>query len=609
MTQSINGSSVVQADNFIKENSPIKIYALGGLGEVGKNCYCIENDTELIIIDSGVLFPDYTTPGVNYVIPDFTHLKENATKIRALLITHGHEDHIGSIPFLLQTVKVPLIYAPRLACALIKHKLKEYHLENTTSVIEIDENSDIRIGSMRARFYHVTHSIPDAYGIFINTTQGSIATTGDFKIDLTPVDHDFSMSRLAKFGDEGIDLLMADSTNAEKEGYTPSEKNVITAINDVFNKAMGRVIISTFASNISRITQIATSAIAHGRKLCVMGRSMEGNIDIAKQMGLLKLADSNLINAEQLKYLPASKICVLCTGSQGEPMAALSRISSGQHRYIRIQPGDTVVFSSSPIPGNTASVNKVVDELTRDGAEVLINSPMFALHSSGHASKQELRLLQKLARPRYFMPIHGEYRMLLLNAKVAVECGMPASNTFVMDNGDTLIMYKKEITRGQHIPCDALYIDGKTPVGVATSVIKDRNTLINEGIVAIFVSIDPKRNKLLFRPTVESRGLISNNKPAMQRRCEEIVEIELTRILNSGQKVTYSIIKETIRQAASHFIYRESKRNPMIVSIVSSLGSDANARPIVKVPSFTAFPHPAPKQPTDDEMEDLEEGR
>lgn len=594
--------------NPIVDDSPVKIYALGGLGEVGKNCYCVENDSDLLIIDSGVLFPDYTTPGVNYVIPDFTHLKENEKKIRALLITHGHEDHIGSIPFLLQTVKVPLIYAPKLACALIKHKLKEYHLENETKLVEADETSDLHIGTMRARFYHVTHSIPDAYGIFINTPQGTVATTGDFKIDLTPVDHDFNMSRLSRFGDEGIDLLMADSTNAEKEGYTPSEKNVITAINDVFNKALGRVIISTFASNISRITQIATSAIAHGRKLCVMGRSMEGNLEIARQLGYIKIADANLIGPESLKHLPASEICIICTGSQGEPMAALSRIAAGQHRYIRIQPGDTIVFSSSPIPGNTASVNKVVDDLTRDGADVLVNSPFFALHSSGHASRQEMRLLQKLARPKYFMPIHGEYRMLVLHAKVATECGLPSDHSFVMDNGDTLIMYHKEVTRGQHIPCDALYIDGKTPVGVASSVIKDRNTLINEGIVAIFVSIDPKHNKLLFRPSVESRGLISNNKPAMQHRCEEIVEIELSRILNSGQRVTYSLIKETIRQAASHFIFRETKRNPMIVSIVSSLGSEV-AKPVVKAPSFTPFPHPAAKQPSDDEADDLEEGR
>ena len=581
------------------DDSPVKIYALGGLGEIGKNCYCVENDSDLIILDSGVMFPDYTTPGVNYIIPDFTHLKENERKIRALLITHGHEDHIGSIPFLLQTVKVPVIYAPRLACALIRHKLEEYNLTSATSIVEVDEHSDVRCGSFRAQFFHVTHSIPDAFGIYVTTPQGTLATTGDFKIDLTPVDHDFDMSLLTRFGDEGIDLLMADSTNAEREGYTPSERNVKHGIDDVFSRAMGRIIISTFASNLSRITQIAQSAFSHGRKLCVMGRSMEGNLKIARDMGLVKIPDSNLVDADQIQHLPASQVCILCTGSQGEPMAALSRIAMGQHRYIRIQPGDTIVFSSHPIPGNTASVNRVVDDLTKIGANVVVDGPALALHSSGHASKVELRLLQKLARPKYFMPIHGEYRMLVLHCQVAVECGMPAENAFVMANGDTLVMYKHRISRGPHIPCDALYIDGKSPMGIASSVIRDRNTLINEGVVGVFVSIDPYSNRLLFRPTIESRGLIANNKAAMQHRAEEVVGMELERVLSSGQRITYALIKDTIRQAASHFIYRETRRTPMIVSVVSSLGSTAPARPAVRTPAYSAFPHPAPTHPKD----------
>lgn len=597
MTDVNDGSSLPRPINPLEDDdSPVKIYALGGLEEIGKNCYCIENDKDILIIDSGIMFPDYTTPGVNYIIPDFTHLKENAQKIRALVITHGHEDHIGSIPFLLQTVKIPVIYASKLACALIKHKLTEYNLTSSTNLVEIDDTTDLHIGTFRVRFYHVTHSIPDAYGVFVNTPEGTICTTGDFKIDLTPVDHDFNLSRLTRFGDEGIDLLMADSTNAEKEGYTPSERHVLKAIDEVFHKAMGRVIISTFASNLSRITQIASSAIAHGRKICVMGRSMEGNLLIARQLGYIKISDSSIVGPESLKHLPASKVCVICTGSQGEPMAALSRIAAGQHRYIRIQPGDTVVFSSSPIPGNTASVNRVVDDLTRAGADVLVNSPFFSLHSSGHASRQELRLLQKLARPHYFMPMHGEYRMLVLHCQIAAECGMDPSHAFVMGNGDTLTMYHHEVTRGKHIPCDALYIDGKTPVGVSTSVIRDRNTLINEGVLGIFVCIDPKANCLLFRPTIESRGLIANNKASLQHRCEEIVGMELERILASGQHITYSLIKDTIRQAASHFIYRETHRNPMIVSVVSSLGQDN--KPLTKTPAFTPFPHPAPVQPS-----------
>lgn len=601
MADTILKNNSMSSSKFPGADSPVRIYALGGLGEVGKNCYCVENDADLVILDSGVKFPDYTTPGVNYIIPDFTHLKEVSQKIRALVITHGHEDHIGSIPFLLQMVKVPLIYASKLACSLIRHKLTEYHLTDATKLIEIDDDSDFYAGSFRIRFYRVTHSIPDAYGVLVNTPQGSVATTGDFKIDLTPVDHDFNLSRLTRYGDEGIDLMMADSTNAEREGYTESEKNVQRAINETFRTAPGRLIISTFASNISRITQIATCAIAHGRKICVMGRSMEGNLEIARELGFIKIPDSSIVGPETLKRLPASQVCIICTGSQGEPMAALSRMAAGQHKYIRIEPGDTIVFSSNPIPGNTASVNKVVDDLCRAGANVLTNSPMFALHSSGHASRQELRLLQKLARPRYFMPIHGEYRMLLLNAAVGVQCGLPEDHTFVMNNGDTIIMYNHECKMGTHIPCDALYVDGKSPVGVASSVICDRNLLINEGVVGVFVSIDPKTNRLLFRPTIETRGLIAPNKQSLTNKAEEIVEMELESLLKGPQKVTYSAIKDTIRQSCSHFIFRETHRNPMIVPVVSSLGSTVLPTSTPKTPGFTAFARPAPVQPKNPE--------
>ena len=580
-------------------DSPVLIYALGGLGEIGKNCYCIENDNDIVILDSGVKFPEYNDPGVSYIIPDFTHLAQNERKIRALCITHGHEDHIGSIPFLLQTVRVPVIYAPRLACALIKNKLAEYNLGSKTQVVEVDENSNLVCGSFKVQFFHVTHSIPDAFGIYVTTPQGTVATTGDFKIDLTPVDHDFDMSRLTRFGDQGIDLLMADSTNAEKEGYTPSEKNVKKGIDEVFSRAMGRLIISTFASNLSRITQITQCAIKHGRKVCVMGRSMEGNLKIARDLGIIKISDSSLVDPDRVQHLPASQVCILCTGSQGEPLAALSRIATGTHRYIRILPGDTIVFSSHPIPGNTASVNKVVDDLIRAGANVITDTPALALHSSGHASKVELRLLQKLARPKYFMPIHGEYRMLVIHCQIAQECGLDPSHTFVMRNGETLVMYKHEITRGKPFTCEALYIDGKSPMGVLSSVIRDSTILIDEGIVVVFVRIDHKANKLLFRPTVESRGILISNKSSLERKTEEAVSMELDRVFSSGQKVTYSLVKETIRNTASHFIYREIHRNPMIVSVIASIGSAEAPRANVKTIGYTSFPKFSPTQPKD----------
>ena len=380
--------------NFSTMNSPVQIYALGGLNEVGKNTYCIEDDNNLIIIDAGVMFPEESVLGINYVIPDYTHLKDNRWKIRALFITHGHEDHIGGIPFLIQNVNIPVIYAPKLAAALIKHKLEENNIKEKVNIIEIDEDSDINIcDDFRVTFFHMTHSIPDSYGISVETHQGRIVTTGDFKIDLTPVDKDISLSKIARIGEEGVDLLMSDSTNAEKEGYTPSERSVIDSINEVFTKAPGRLIISTFSSNVSRIQQIVEAAVNHNRKILVIGRSMDSIINMARKYGYIHIPDSAILSAENVKTVKANQICILCTGSQGEPMAALSRIANNEHPSVKIIPGDTIVFSSSPIPGNTASINRVVNQLTRLGANVLTNSVLLNLHASGHPSKQELRLI------------------------------------------------------------------------------------------------------------------------------------------------------------------------------------------------------------------------
>jgi ribonuclease J len=490
--------------------SPVQIYALGGLGEVGKNLYCVENDNSLLIIDCGVMFPEDDMPGIDYVIPDFSHLKDNQEKIKGLVITHGHEDHIGGIPFLLQQVDIPVIYAPKIASALIRHKLEDDRITTKTKIVEYDGDDILRFGDFTCQFYHVTHSIPDSFGLFITTPQGTIVESGDFKIDLTPVDGDFDLSKLTRFGDQGIDLLMADSTNAEKEGYTPSERTVIQGINDVFSDASGRLLISTFSSNISRIEQIIETAMKYKRKIVVFGRSMESNIDAAREFGYIKVPDEYLADPEELKSLPPDQVCILCTGTQGEPMAVLSRIARGEHRFIHVLPGDTIVFSSSVIPGNTASINEVINQLTRLGASVITNSVLNNLHASGHASRQEMRLLQKLARPKYFMPIHGEYRMLKLHAGIACECGMSKDHTFVCENGDVLNLINHKVSRGSNVQADSIYIDGKTAVGLTTSVIKDRSTLINEGMVGVYLIIDPKANKLVYSPIVESEGFISS---------------------------------------------------------------------------------------------------
>lgn len=550
-------------------SSPVEIYALGGLGEVGKNLYCIENESTILIIDCGVMFPDASMPGVDYVIPDFTHLIENQNKIKGLVITHGHEDHIGGIPFLLREIDIPVIYAPKIACALIRHKIEDGKIRTKTRILEYKESDILKFGEFIVEFFHVTHSIPDSFGLYITTPQGTIVETGDFKIDLTPVDGDFNISKLTRFGDKGIDLLMADSTNAEKEGYTKSERTVIRGIQDVFSEASGRLLISTFSSNISRIQQIIETSMKFRRKIIVFGRSMESNIEAAREFGYIKVPDEYLASPEDLKTLPPDQVTILCTGTQGEPMAVLSRIARGDHRFIHVIPGDTIVFSSSVIPGNTASINKLINQLSRLGASVVTNSVLYNLHASGHASKQEMRLLQKLARPHYFMPVHGEYRMLKLHARIGVECGLSKDHTFVCENGDVLTLVNHKVTRsGTTLPADSIYIDGKNPVGISNSVIKDRSTLINEGMVGVFLVINPKDNTLVSAPVVESKGFISANKKGLQKKASEIIGIEIMRMMNNGNKVTYSDIKNTVKSVTSHFLYRESHRNPMVIPVI-----------------------------------------
>lgn len=550
-------------------NSPVQIYALGGLNEVGKNTYCIEDDNNLIIIDAGVLFPEESVLGINYVIPDYSHLKDNRWKIRALFITHGHEDHIGGIPFLIQNVHIPVIYAPKLAAALIKHKLDENNIKEKVNIVEIDESSTINISDdFIVNFFHMTHSIPDSYGICVDTPQGRIVTTGDFKVDLTPVDTDISLSKIARIGEEGVDLLLSDSTNAEKEGYTPSEKSVINSINEVFFKAPGRLIISTFSSNVSRIQQIVEAAVKHHRKIMIIGRSMDSIITMARKYGYIHIPDNAILNSENVKSIKNHEVCILCTGSQGEPMAALSRIANGDHQSVKIIPGDTIVFSSSPIPGNTASINRVVNQLTRQGANVLTNSILLNLHASGHPSKQELRLILKLVKPKYFMPAHGDYRMLRIHAEIAHEIGIPKENTFVLGNGDTLTLFHHKITTGRRVQADDIYIDGKDISGLSTAVIKDRKLLSEDGMVSVLVAIDSKTNTLLIKPKIISTGFLvaSAKTQLIFDHATELLEHDLLKLLAS--KVTFSEIKNTIRNTVSQYLMSKTHRNPMVIPLV-----------------------------------------
>ncbi len=546
--------------------SETAVFALGGLGEVGKNLYCIENDDTMIIIDAGVMFPEDDLPGIDYVIPDFSYLVQNQYKIKALLITHGHEDHIGGIPFLLQKVNIPVIYAPRLAAALIKNKLEEHRIRQKVNIVEIDGSTALKIDDLKIDFFSTTHSIPDSVGIAINTPNGRIVTTGDFKIDLTPVGQHIDLHKIAAIGKAGVTLLLSDSTNAEAEGLSLSESKVVTSIHEVFKNTNGRLIVATFASNIHRIQQIVEAAVSFKRKIAIIGRSMEKTVSIGRKYGYIKCPDSSIIDMENLKLYRPDELLILCTGSQGEPLAALSRISNGTHRFLHIIPGDTVVFSSSPIPGNALGINKVVDQLYRQGANVLTNSILTNIHASGHANQEELKYMLTLLSPKYFMPIHGEYRMLKIHAEIAQSLGIPKENTFVLANGDTLLLNKGVVRMGRRLDVEDIYVDGKDSSGLSTAVIRDRKILSSDGVVCCLISMDSHTNTLLAPPYIVSRGfMFLEESDTFTKEASKVVEEALNELFKG--KVTFSNLKNTIRTSLSAYIYEKTNRNPMIIPV------------------------------------------
>ena len=545
---------------------PVSIYALGGLGEVGKNMYCIENEETIVIIDCGVRFPGVEFPGIDYIVPDFTHLKNNRNKVKALFITHGHEDHIGGIPFLVKSLNIPAIYAPKLAAALIRNKFEEMRLTDKLPLIEYDEKTKVNVDRFSVGFFRVTHSIPDSFGVVVDTPEGRIVSTGDFKVDLTPIGPDINLTRMAELGSEGVDLLLSDSTNAENEGYTPSEKNVFDAIDDVFSKAGGRLIISTFSSNISRIQQICEAAIKHDRKIVIVGRSMEKAMEIARSYGYIKMPDNTIIEPEDIKNFKSNQIVVVCTGSQGEPMAALSRIANGEHKDVHIAPGDTVVFSSSAIPGNGIMIDHVVNQLTRCGADVVTNSILNDIHSSGHPSKQELRLVLKIFKPHYFMPMHGEYRMLLIHSQIANEVGIPLENCFVLDNGDVLEMTKGKIKRAYQVEHGNTYIDGKDIKGLADGVMADRRILTSDGMVVVSITIDSHNNKLMDVPLMVMKGVVASHSKKSVDACAKLVEKAVTEKLLT--KTSFAELKTIIRDVTGNFLYEKTRSRPMVIPVI-----------------------------------------
>ena len=545
-----------------------QIYALGGLGEVGKNMYCYEHGNEIAIVDCGVLFPDDELLGVDYVIPDYHHLIRCNNKRKILVITHGHEDHIGGIPFLLKQVNIDAIYAPRFAKALIEKKLSEHKDAPKVPIIEIDQDSAVKTKYFNIGFFNTIHSIPDSLGVLINTPNGSIVHTGDFKFDLTPVGQNADYQKMAYIGALKPDLLMSDSTNSGVEGFSISEKDVAKEILQIMKNTKDRIIIATFASNVYRVAQIIDAALQTGRKVAVFGRSMENVVEIGRKMGVIKIKNSDLLSPEELRSTPDDKVCILCTGSQGEPLAALSRIVNGTHRFIHLKPTDTVIFSSNPIPGNDASVNKIVDKLFRSGATVLNKSILNNLHTTGHASKQEQKLMMQLIKPKYFMPIHGEHKMLMQHRQSAMELGIPKENIFVCANGDVLLLRNHEVIQSDwRYQGDDIYVDGNDISGLSTAVLKDRRILADNGMVAVIVPIDSSTNSLLSRPVIVSRGFVFlKDSQALIKEAEFIIANALQNKMK--ERTTFADIKNCIRSSLEPYLYKKTHRNPIVIPVI-----------------------------------------
>ena len=547
-------------DNFTS------VIALGGLGEVGKNMYVFTHKDEIFIIDAGVMFPESDLLGIDYVIQDVTYLKQNENKIKGLIITHGHEDHIGGISFLIQNVNIPVIYGAKTSIDLIKNKLEDRSI-NYDNLETINEESIITSKHFKIEFITTTHSIPDSYAIVLHTPNGTIVSTGDFKFDLTPIGPIADLHKMAKIGSEGVRLLMSDSTNALSEGFSKSESTVDDALSDIVNGYNGRIIIATFASNIYRVKHIVETCKKNNRKIIIFGRSMESATNIALNNGILDDKDI-FIDSNQAKSLKKNEICILCTGSQGEPLAALSRIANGTHKQISLLPDDLVVFSSNPIPGNAASINRIINKLYLKGVRVVTNSEFSDIHTSGHAKKEELKLMLRLIKPEYFMPMHGEYRMLKAHTEIAESCGIPEDHTFIMENGDSLILDDNGVHRGQSVQSGDVYVDGSRIGEVGSVVIKDRKLMSRDGILITILNVNPLTRKLLIKPNVTTRGfvLVNENAELISQIEEKITEI-VNKTLESGP-YSYTDLRNQIILELHPFINSLTGRRPIILPVI-----------------------------------------
>ena len=544
----------------------LMVIPLGGLGEIGKNMTVIQYGNDIIVIDAGLAFPDDDMFGIDLVIPDMSYLIENRDKVRAVVITHGHEDHIGGLSYLLNEVNVP-VYATKLVCGLIEGKLKENHITNYT-LNEVHHGDEVQIGCMKVGFIHTNHSIPDASALYFRTPVGTIVHTGDFKMDLTPVDgRQMDIHKFAELGRRGVLLLMSDSTNAERAGYTESETTVGHAFRKAFRAAKGRIILATFASNISRIQQAINTAVQFKRKVTVLGRSMVNNVQIAIELGYLDVPEGVLIEPDELNRYPDDQILILTTGSQGEPVAGLSRMASNNHRSVSIMPGDTVIISATPIPGNETGVGRTIDNLMRLGANVIAGRDK-KIHVSGHASQEELKLMLELIKPKYFIPVHGEYRMLKTHGDLAVMMGVAKDHVLIGDNGQIFEFSNRSGHKTGHVNAGRVFVDGLGVGDVGNIVIRDRQQLAMEGVVIVVMTLAKGTSHPLAGPDIVSRGFVYvRDSEELIREAHDRVAAVLERC-EAGNIREWAVIKSQVRDTLSRYLYEKTRRRPMILPII-----------------------------------------
>ncbi len=547
---------------------PIHIYPLGGLGEVGKNMTVYECCGDMIIVDCGLVFPDNEMFGIDMVIPDFTFVLQNKDKIKALLITHGHEDHIGSIPYLLQKLDLP-VYGTKLTLGLIRNKLEEFNLAGKARFVEIVPKQKLHLGCFTVEPIHVNHSIPDAVAFAIDSPAGVIIQTGDFKIDYTPLAcGPTDLTTLAEYGQKGVLALLSDSTNAERPGFTATEQKVAAGVHNLFTQARNkRLIIATFASNIYRIQQIIELAVQEGRKVAFSGRSMVNNTQMAQELGYMHIPDGTLISVDELNRYAPEEVVLITTGSQGEPLSALSRMASCSHRQVRVGPGDFIIISANPIPGNEKSVTKIVNGLLLLGAEVIYES-MYDVHVSGHACQEEQKLMLTLTKPKYFLPVHGEYKQLKKHALTAASLGIPHSNILIAENGSNIILTRDEIKLGEPVTAGAVMVDGLGVGDVGNVVLRDRKHLSEDGLVIIVATVDSKTGKVLAGPDLVSRGFVYvRENESLMDGAQSTVEMVLKRCIEEHVR-DWNSVKTRMREALSSYIYRRTKRSPMILPVL-----------------------------------------